>query len=366
LLQEKYYQTLKGSAGELPKTQISTEFGNYNSLFFDSKFGITQSFATAGFYKKQSNLLESYFKTATAQTLIQKAELKKLIEQLYVELQFLYAKKQVLQNLDGIYSSYQKIAKLRFDKGESNLLEKTTLDNQSAQNLLMLQMLQSDIRSVQLQISVVLQNDILIEPADTLGRTRKLFDQALLKDHPYLKFYQQQQLQSVAQTELEKARLKPEFFAGYNNQSIVGWQLNKDKTETYYAAGNRFSSVSAGISVPIFNKAIKAKIQAAKINEQVSSASFDLMHQNLQNRLVKAFQSYEKFCDAVDYYGGKGLLESNTIIKTADLNYRNGQINYIEWATLFHQAFAIQLEYVNALREQHIAESEINYLLQNN
>ena len=366
LLQEKYYQALKASSGELPKMQIGTEFGNYNSMFFDSRFSITQSFATAGFYKKQSNLLESYFKTAATQTLIQKAELKKLIEQLYVELQFLYAKQQVLQNLDGIYSNYQKVAQLRFEKGESNLLEKTTLDNQSAQNQLMLQMLQSDIRSAQLQISVVMQNDILIEPADTFDGARKLFNQTLLKDHPYLKFYQQQQLQSVAQSELEKAKMKPEFFAGYNNQSIIGWQIANDKTESYYAGGNRFSSLTAGISVPLFNKAIKAKIQAAKINEQVSNASFDMMHQNLQSRLLKAFQDYDKFCSAVQYFGGKGLLQSNTIIKTADLNYRNGQINYIEWATLFHQAFSIQLEYVNALREQHLAESEINYLLQNN
>lgn len=365
-LQEKYFTALKGSAAELPKTQIITELGNYNSSFFDSRMSITQSFAAPGYYKKIRNVLETYLQTAKTQSLVQKAELKKMVGQLYINLQFLESKKQLLQRLDSIYSNYQAIAGLRFDKGESNLLEKTTLENQAAQNRLMMDMLQHDLLSVQAQLQALMQNNEYVEPAELMSAEKILFDTALLKQHPYLQLYQKQQIQSAAQTDLEKAKLNPDFFAGYNNQSIIGWQLNKNRVESYYGAGSRFSSVSLGVSVPIFSKAQKAKIEAAKVNEQISSSATRLMQASLESRLQKALQDYDKFCNAAAFFGGKGLMQSNIIIQTANLSYKSGAINYIEWATLFNQAVSIQFEYLNALRDQHQAETEINYLLQNN
>ena len=52
-LQEKYHDIMQRTSGELPKTQFSTELGNYNSGFFDSKIAVSQSFAAGSLYKKQ-------------------------------------------------------------------------------------------------------------------------------------------------------------------------------------------------------------------------------------------------------------------------------------------------------------------------
>ena len=109
---------MQRTAGELPKTQFSTELGNYNSGFFDSKIAVSQSFAAGSLYKKQKTVLATYLATAKAQTLVQKAELKKIVQQLYVELQVAEARKKILLKLDSLYSNYYSIAKLRFEKGE--------------------------------------------------------------------------------------------------------------------------------------------------------------------------------------------------------------------------------------------------------
>ncbi len=365
-LQEKYHDVMQRTGGELPKTQFSTELGNYNSGFFDSKIAVSQSFATGNLYKKQKTVLATYFTTTQMQTLVQKAELKKLVQQLYVELQVIDCRKKLLLKLDSLYSNYYVIAKLRFEKGESNLLEKASLENQANQNKLQLQLLEDDVLAVQQQLNILIQSDIRIVAADELSSNKKLFDTSALKQHPYLQLYAQQQQTAIAQTELEKAKLKPEWMVGINNQSLMGWQQKKDKTEVYYNAGNRFSSLMVGVGVPLFTKPQKAKIEAAKANEKTTVAITQLAEQQLRSMLLKTYQEYNKYTKAIDFYKGEGVKQSNIIIQTANLNYKNGQMNYIEWSSLVHQAIAIQFDYLEALKNLHIAETELNYLLQKN
>lgn len=364
--EEKYYDKLQLTARDIPKAQVGVEMGNFNSIYFDSKISVMQNFASGNFYQKQKKLLETFFQSAKAQTQVKKAELKKLLEQLYTQLQYLQATAALTNYIDSIYMKYVKIAQLRFDKGESNLLEKISLENKVAQNKLLLQATESDLLSVQMQLGILLQANFTIEAADTFHSNKKLFDTALLQQQPMLKYYQQLQQQNVAQTAVEKAKLKPEYFVGLNNQSIIGWQLNRDKTENFYDAGKRFSSVTAGLSIPVFTKARHAKIEAAKINEQIGEVSFKIAKNNMQSALFKALQDYNKYSNTALYYQLQGINQSNAIINNANLSYQTGQINYVEWATLFNEAVTIKYEYLNAMFQQHLTEAELNYLLINN
>ena len=365
-LQEKYHDVMQRTSGELPKTQFSTELGNYNSGFFDSKIAVSQSFSAGSLYQKQKTVLASFLATAQAQTQVQKAELKKVVQQLYVELQVAEARKQLLLKLDSLYNNYYVIAKLRYEKGESNLLEKTSLENQANQNKLQLQLLEDDVLAVQQQLGILIQSDTRIIAADELSSNKILFDTSAFQKHPYLQWYAQQQKTAVALTELEKAKLKPDWMVGLNNQSLMGWQQKKDKTEVYYNAGNRFTSVAVGVAVPVFAKPQKAKIEAAKMNEKTAIALTQLAEQQLKSMLLKTYQEYSKHTKAINFYTGEGVKQSNIIIQTANLNYKNGQMNYIEWSSLVHQAIAIQFDYLEALRNQQIAATELNYLLQKN
>ncbi|WP_323824249.1 hypothetical protein, partial [Pseudomonas aeruginosa] len=105
------------------------DLGSINTYAFDAKISILQPLAPGGFYQRQKNLLETFFQTATANAKVQEADVKKLIKQLYIQLQYQTAAIELLQQLDSSLSPFQKIAALRLEKGETNLLEKTVLDN---------------------------------------------------------------------------------------------------------------------------------------------------------------------------------------------------------------------------------------------
>ncbi|WP_298412388.1 efflux RND transporter permease subunit, partial [Hydrotalea sp.] len=363
LLQEKYNKTMEGAASEMPKTQLSAELGNYNSMFFDSRLMVMQNFALPGYYTSVKKMLIANTAIAKAQTNLQKAEIKKLVEQLYITLQYQTAQLYLLQRLDSIYTYYKNIATLRYSKGESNLLEKTTLENTAGNISVSLEQIKTDILSTQLQMQLFTQENVLIEPADTLAATPLLLDSAGLVNHPFIQFYQQQQQQASMQTKVEKAKLQPDFVVGYNNQSIVGWQLSKNRVEDYYNASSRFSSFTLGMGIPLFAKAQHARIQAASINEQTTKAATVAIQNQLSASFHKYAQLYKKYFTAVQYYQTKGIAQANVLMQTASLEYRTGSINYIEWSTLLSQAIALQNNYLNALYNQQMAVSEIHYLL---
>lgn len=365
-LEEKYYEALKQSATDLPKTQLNAELGNINSTNFDNRFTLMQSFAMPVVYRRQKTLLELGWQTSKLQTTLQQVEITRLAKQAYLQLQFIQLKQQLLLKTDSIFSKYQKVAQLRFDKGETNLLEKTTLDNQVQQLQMQLQMLQADKQNASLQLSVLLNSESSFETSDTLSNSSVLFDSTSLLQHPFLSYYKQQQQLATGETQLEKAKLSPDWMIGYSNQSIIGFQKNKDATESYYDGGKRFSTVQFGIAVPIFNKAQKAKINAAYQKENIAAASAEIAAQDLKLKLQKHWNEYLKYQQAINYYKSSALPQSEIIIQTANLNYKNGQINYIEWGTLISNAINLQSEYADALKALNASKIELEYLLQPN
>jgi cobalt-zinc-cadmium resistance protein CzcA len=86
----------------------------------------------------------------------------------------------------------------------------------------------------------------------------------------------------------------------------------------------------------------------------------------LKTQLEQALQHRDKFNTTLGYYKNSALPQSNILIQTANLNYKNGQIGYIEWATLVNQALGIQMQYADIQRDHQLNEIQLDYLLQKN
>ena len=89
---------------------------------------------------------------------------------------------------------------------------------------------------------------------------------AAAANNPTLKYLQQQIAISQQETELQKTKRLPDFFGGYYNQSIRGFQ-NVNGFEQKFSGLRRFHAVQVGIAIPILPGGYKSKVEAAKINE---------------------------------------------------------------------------------------------------
>jgi cobalt-zinc-cadmium resistance protein CzcA len=77
-------------------------------------------------------------------------------------------------------------------------------------------------------------------------------------------------------------------------------------------------------------------------------------------------EQVKKYQSSFDYYNSKGLNHSKTIAKTANLQFNNGDIDYLQFTMLLNQSIGIQSEYLNALQNLNQSKINLDKLLGNN
>jgi hypothetical protein len=156
----------------------------------------------------------------------------------------------------------------------------------------------------------------------------------------------------------EKAKLSPSFNLGVNSMTMKG----NGADEKYYNGTHRFQSGFVGVGIPVFNSAQKSVIEAQKVNQQIAENNYQLGLVNLKNQYLQNLGQFQKLNDEISYYQKTGLQNSESILKTANNQYFNGEINYLEWTLLVTQAFEIQNKYIDRLKETNDKIIEINSL----
>ena len=116
-----------------------------------------------------------------------------------------------------------------------------------------------------------------------------------------------------------------------------------------------------GLGISIFNNSQKAKINAAKLNEEIVQHEYELNLKTFENNFKIALTQYQKFSAAVQYYKTEALKNAETITLTANKQFVNGDINYLEWVILMNQVVTIHNNYIDALFNKNNAATELNY-----
>jgi heavy metal efflux system protein len=361
-----YQEELTASGKTIPKTNASFEYGNINSAYQDTRIGVGQTINFPTVYKTQKALLNEEYKASLLNVDITQAEIRRRVTEAFYELIYLQEKRRLLFEADTLYREFSRRATLRFEKGEANILEKTTAETQRGGIALQLQQLQGDSVVWQSRLKFLLQTstDVVPQTPNVKLEFSPQADTNSLAQNPHIRYLAQQQSITAAQTKLEKSKLSPDITLTYYNQSFKGFQ-NIDGVEKYFSGSNRFSSGQAGLSIPLFNSAQKARIKSAKINEQVSEHNYQAELARISNQYREAFEAYQKLIQAVTYYETTALPNADTIAKTANNQFLGGDINYLEWVLLMNQAITIRSEYIDALRKLNNTTIQLkNYLNQ--
>lgn len=363
-LKINYQEKLKGSAVTIDPLNISAEVGQINSAYTDNRFSINQTIRLPKFYNAQKTLLLEEWKSSVLNLNLQKWQLKKEISLVYNDLKYLDEKKKLLKKADSIFTQYYNRAELRLKKGESNLLEKATAENLKSQANMQLKALEKD-KEIALQKLNFLINDGTFYQNEK-GKYEILNFEDLSTDYAgnplVLKQLEQEKNIQNAKLATEKTKLIPSFNLAYNNTSMYG----NGADDKFYNHSTRFHSGMIGVGIPVFNSAQKSIIEAQKINQQIAENNYQLGLVNLKNQFSKYYGQFQKLNEEIDYYQKTGLNNSESIFKTANNQYFNGEINYLEWTLLVTQAFDIENKYVDKLKELNDNIIELNSLKSDN
>ncbi|MBS1654410.1 MAG: CusA/CzcA family heavy metal efflux RND transporter, partial [Bacteroidetes bacterium] len=358
-----YWKQMQAAVFEPGKTQLGMEYGNLNSINNDTRFLLTQTVNSPVVYKRQRELYQANERSQSLYTDWKQAELNREIKLLYYQLVDLMERQRLLQRLDSIYARFLFSADLRYKSGETNLLEKTTAESQLQQLKLQEQQLISDAGIAQEKLKWLLNTDEKLLPAYTdVKRAAVITNDPAELRHPLLQYQQQQTRLAAAQTAVEKARLSPDFTAGYSNMSIIGYQTTDGINQKYYGGSDRFHIFNLTVGVPLFNKSVKNKVKAGKINEQAMSMAAEATAAQLETQQLVVKEEIMKQQEQVKYFEQSGLQQSELIIKNARLGFEKGEISYLEWTTLMNNAVSIQSGYLDAIRQLNTLIIESEYI----
>ncbi|WP_346239572.1 CusA/CzcA family heavy metal efflux RND transporter [Niabella insulamsoli] len=354
-LNEDYHKMRIKTAAAIPAINISGQFGRFNSAYADIGLSAAQSFDFPTVYARRKSLLTQQWQGSLLNTRVHEVQLKRKVTVLYYHLVHLLQKRDLLISADSLLVAFSKKAQLRFDNGESNILEKITAENQQGQIALQLEQILPDITILQQEFSALLNTELLLTPSDYAIKKTPLFsDTSLMASHPEMKYLAEQFQIAKAATQVERSKLLPELTLGYNVMSMKGMGANNK----HYNGALHFHAVSVGLAIPLFNTSQKATIQAAKINETLASGTFREGLKNFKVAYLSAYQRLLKFENTIAYYNKTALPQAATIIQTANTQFSNGEINFLDWVILINQAIGIQNAYTDALWNRNNALTE--------
>ena len=355
-----YQNKMQKSAVIIDPLNISGEIGQMNSAYVDNKISVSQTIRLPKFYNAQKTVLMEEYKNSLLHLDLQKWQLKKEISLIYNELNYFNEKKKLLKKADSIFTQYFNRADLRLKKGESNLLEKATAENLRSQAEMQLKSLEKD-REISIQkLSFLINEGTLYQNENAKYGILNLenLNTEYAGNPLVLKQLEQEKNIQNAKLLAEKAKLSPSLNLGVNSMTMKG----NGADEKYYNATHRFQSGFVGVGIPVFNSAQKSVIEAQKVNQQIAENNYQLGLVNLKNQYLQNLGQFQKLNDEVSYYQKTGLQNSESILKTANNQYFNGEINYLEWTLLVTQAFEIQNKYIDRLKETNDKIIEINSL----
>lgn len=349
----EYYQKLKRTGINIPQTAVTTEYGQINSKASDSKFGVSQSFEFPMVYSNQKKLQNEEWKSAVIAVGLNKIEVRKTVTELFYHILVLQEKEKILKESDSMYAGFLKKSTLRFEKGESNLLEKTAAEIQQEHIAMQLKVLANEIELVKIQLQLMLNTGTRYEP---VGRSIIIEDVRLdtisdLYQHPTIQLAAQEIGKAKASLRLKKSKLLPNLSVGYFNQSFK--DINAD----------RFNAIEVGIGIPLFLRSQKLDIKAEQHRILFTENELAVQKAQWRAKYDAAIQRHGAQLVIVETYVRKLLPAAKQIFRTAQNQFSSGEISYLEWVLLNNQAVQIQSDYFHAVLQLNQCIIDVQYLI---
>jgi cobalt-zinc-cadmium resistance protein CzcA len=351
-LQKEEANALIGSAFSFDKTTVFYEY-NENDLGPNNEplevFGVQQGFLFPTVYFAERNVNKRQFEMQSSQYELQKRKTEGLVAAAYYQFQFEKNRERVYQSLDSLYQNFAHAAQRRFELGETNYLEKITARAKQRQLETEYRQSREDVRIAMERLKAVVQSqDSLQVSTQTLEKLK--LSLSSMEAHPAIDYYQNRTDFFEAKRSLEKQHLLPDISLSYSLGSNSGLSQN------LYA-------YQIGLKIPLLFSGNASKIKASKIAADVSQQQAEDYKIHLNSRKLQLLNEVSKYEEALSYYETEGKSLSEEILKTANIGFKNGEIDFFQYIQSLENAYAIELQHLENLNNYNQAVIALNYLI---
>lgn len=335
-------------------TEFSYQKGQINSDIIDYSFEINQNFGSLLTHYQTGKLVNQNISLSEKEFTITNKEIVAQTKIAWYKWIYLINQYQIKQEQANLYKEFMRIAQLKHELGESNLLEQIFAETEyaSSKNDLLKQMEQLIIAENNLKQIMNLDGDFIPEsdslfiyelPAGTNPNER--FSSSVLSGY-YENLYN---IENVKYN-IERSRFFPEISAGYFNQQIdnVGG----------------FSGWSVGIAVPLWFLPQNSKVQIAKIEKEKAMNTFEYQKFNIEKEIENLVIQLDQLQNDLIYYNENALKKARLLRLTAQVQFEKEEIEYQEFMQSIRAAYDIDLAYLETLYNYNTIAIKLEFFTQ--
>ncbi len=311
-------------------------------------WGVTQSFSFPTLYGAELKAKRIEHNIAETELRIQNENLIKEVSLNYIELQVLSEKFNIYQNIDSLYLNIIRGATLKNSKGEISNLDLLNIKAKQQQVKNQLNEINFGIKNTYSKLKTLMGYDssfVVSKDIQVLEYSDRNIDST-----PYYLWLQNYEALSSANIRIEKNKLLPDLSFNY----FLG--------TNFYENAKYYHGFEAGVAIPLFYSAQKSKIKASKIAMNATKYISEYEVELLKDKQNELLNSYIKLKEQIDYYNVEGSKLYQEIIRTATLSFKNGEIDFLKFATITETALQIKLDYLENLMNFTNVTLELNYL----
>ena len=344
-------QKQKQGVLDFSPTEFSYQHGEINSELIDWSFEINQSFGSLLTHFQNAKLIDKNISISEKEYQIVERKILAEAKVSWYKWVFLIDQYNIIQEQASLYKEFVRIANLKYELGESNLLELTLAETEYAaiKNRLLKTTEQLIIAENSLKQIMNLDGDFLPD-ADSLeiyelpasNDPNERFSSTIL-----LNYYQNQFDIKQIKYKIEKSRYFPEISAGYFNQQI-------DET-------GGFSGWSVGLSMPLWFLPLNAKVQTAKIEKEKSLNSYNYQKFNLEKEIENKVIQLDQLQNDLIYYNENALKKAQVLNHTAKMQFEKEEIEYLEFLQSIKAAHEIKINYLETLYNYNKTAIELEF-----
>lgn len=358
-------QVMQGTAWNLDKTEIAFSQNPASSGDTDNGLTFSQSIEFPTVYTARRNQLKAETQAEKSRLNVTSQQLRLEIANVYYAMLYQTHRLQILLQQDSVIQRYCDVAGKRYKAGEARQLEFLSADRMRNDNRLEMTKVKNEAENLQTSLMALLNTTTPVVPAaDNLvipqsSPVNAAFNYQQTADAQY-----QKDLISALDQEVKCAKTgyAPSLSLALRSQLLIDswdpYHINRQR----FTEGN-FFGFEVTVGVPLFYGATKAKVKAAQKDREVALLAMQQEQREKERDYKQGYNRLQNAIKRMEYYSGENMAKAKDIERLSTLEYENGEISYVEYASALQEAIDMRLklaEVVNEYNEAVLALMALN------
>lgn len=361
-------QVMQGTAWDLDKTEIAFSQNPASSGDTDNGLTFSQSIEFPTVYSARRGQLKAETQAEKSRLNVTSQQLRLEIANVYYAMLYQTHRLQILQQQDSVIQRYCDVAGKRYKAGEARQLEFLSADRMRNDNRLEMTKVKNEAENLQTALMALLNTTTPVVPAaDNLVISQRSPMNAAFNYQQTADAQYQKDLISALDQEVKCAKTgyAPSLSLALRSQLLIDswdpYHINRQR----FTEGN-FFGFEVTVGVPLFYGATKAKVKAAQKDREVALLAMQQEQREKERDYQQGYRRLQNASQRMEYYSGENLVKAKDIERLSTLEYENGEISYVEYASALQEAIDMRLkqaEVVNEYNEAVLALMALNNTL---